>query len=163
MPRQKNDSGNLLFFRVYPEHKRLHYDVFIWETAKAMREAIKGVFKREELKTIMACVLTLQTEYQRQKGHIGDIHFNKEFLGRDIIAHESTHAAIGWAPRAKVELEDIYDRPDPKRANPVEERFCDVVGAIVEQIEEAIRHADWRIEESIDESRVIYVDEPVEQ
>lgn len=163
MPRRKNDPGNLLFFRIYPEYKRLHYDVFIWETAKSMRDAIKGVFSRREIGSIMACVLTLQPEYQRQKGHIGDIHFNREHLGRDIVAHESTHAAIGWATRAKVELVDIYERPDPKRANPVEERFCDVLGAIVDQIEQAIRHASWRVESPIDESKVVYVDEPIEQ
>jgi hypothetical protein len=156
MPKRKSAEEGALYFRIYPEYKRLYYDVYIWSSHKLMRANLRNIFSRKELGSVLACVVTFEREYRKSPTHLGDIHFNRDHLDRSIVGHEATHAGLSWACRVRLDLTQIRERGIDKRAHPAEERLCDAIGAIVHQVEEAIRISEWRDEPAPDKSRLIY-------
>lgn len=127
-----------LYFRVYPEHRRLHFDVFLWPTVKSMRQYLTAQLPRRGMSKVLACVVwPINAKDRPRRDYLGEMHFNQTHLGRDIIAHEATHAALAWARRLGVRInEEVrgYDAPAD------EERFCDVIGALTHQILETLDH-----------------------
>jgi len=62
---------------------------------------------------------------------MGEIVFAAGWMGAGIIAHESSHAVLGWARRIGLET---CTNPNVPRATANEERFCYAHGELVRQI-----------------------------
>jgi hypothetical protein len=69
------------------------------------------------------------------------MHFNRQDLSAEIVAHEATHAAIRWARYTGVDIsEDVTSLVAPE----TEERFCYALGAVVEQIESVLSDNEYK-------------------
>lgn len=125
----------MIEFRVHPESTRgFYFDVKVFPTKKAMREfAVQERGAPTYFKKADAVTLGMYRfdSKQRPTKMLGTIIFHEKMLTPEIIAHESTHAAIRWAQAVKVQpIGDAQDGP----AAEDEERFCYVVGQLTEQI-----------------------------
>lgn len=125
--------GVIYSFRVYPEGESQWYTVHVWSTRRLMREHIKAAHPALNVSQVIACVLW---PVRRRPRNLGEIHFNQRDLGQDTISHEASHAALEWARRQGL---DVDNPVDPEAANADEERFCDALGAIAHQIGESLR------------------------
>lgn len=143
--RQKQEKGKeleALTFRVYPERKRLHFDVYVWANRRDMRAYLKAGYPGKGLRNVLACVIWLLDTMERpRKAYLGEMHFNREDLESDIIAHEAVHAAIRWAKYVGLEVDTDVLQPT---ASDTEERFCYAVGHIVEQIEYVLMAHEYK-------------------
>jgi len=124
------------WFKVFSErHSRLHYLVLIFETKHDLRgyAALHG-----EIDTSRALGVTQTYVVYRERNACkrtlpvcGEILLCKGYLTPGIVAHEVTHAALGWAARRRVQV----DRPlNVGTVSENEERFCYVVGHMTAQI-----------------------------
>lgn len=128
MRRIKRAPGAIHAFSVYPEDGREYYSVQVWPSRRLMREYIAATAPHTPTGRIIACVLW---PAKRRPRHIGEIHFNTRDLGQDTISHEATHAALEWARRQGL---DVDNPLDPDAANDDEERFCEALAALTYQI-----------------------------
>ena len=111
---------------IHPDHASM------CEAFKQLRgRALKGD------KDVRACCLKYVAESSAGKrsrrgekwkvtGELGTIFFVRGDTGVDVVVHELTHAAIGWAVRAKI------DPVKYRRSLDHEEKFCDVLQRLVE-------------------------------
>lgn len=128
-------------FKVYPEMKRLHFQVYVWNNRRDMRAYLKGGYPGKGLNKVLACVTWPDSGEKSKNGCIGEIHFNRQDLSTEIVAHESTHAAIRWARYIGLNIvEDVTSLVAPD----TEERFCYALGAIVEQIEVTLSDNEYK-------------------
>jgi len=127
------EADDLLTFRVYPENKRLHFDVFVWPSRRRMREYLREASPGLSVYQILACVLWPTNEADRaRKTQLGEIHFNRQDLGSDTICHEATHAALRWARYIGI---DVGEAGDGSSAPDSEELVAYAVGTIAHQLE----------------------------
>jgi hypothetical protein len=126
-------ASNTVTFRVYPERGRQYYQVHIWPTRTTMREYLRDCQVGRGWRDVLAFVLWREVKGRGRRSHcIGEIHFNRRDLGPEIVTHEVAHAALEWARRQNL---DIDDTSDPTAANADEERLCDAIGSLTAQIE----------------------------
>jgi len=123
-------------FRVYPDapdHKNLYYMVYVGLDLKAMREHASHYSgkKREKIEGFTITLRRLPNGPKMTK-LCGEIHLHVDHLFADIVSHECTHAAIGWADRLGF-LKDVMGRQLGEGSVDAEERFCDAVGFMTEQ------------------------------
>ena len=131
-----------LVFKVYPERKRLHLDVYVWANRRDMRTYLKTSYPGKGLRNVLACVLwPVDTLHKPRKGYVGEMHFNREDLQMEIIRHEAVHAAIRWAKYVGLDVDTDVLQPT---ASDTEERFCYAVGNIVDQIEYVLMAHEYK-------------------
>ena len=124
-------------FRVYPSAGRLHFDVYLWPTLKAMRQFLMGEYPRRGMSRVLACVIWPTNASDRpRRDFVAEIHFNRAHLTEHIVAHEATPAALLWAHRVGL---DVKVTDGSENASAQEERFCDALGALTQQILVAVR------------------------
>ena len=73
------------------EHSKLgvHIRLFVWETRAQMQRHV--VNKRTKSPTmVQACFLA---KYEERGAWLGDVHFHKEQIGMEDVAHECIHVA----------------------------------------------------------------------
>lgn len=122
-------------FRVYPEGRRLYFEVFLWATLREMRGYVRDVW---EIRDRGAWAWTISddahcTETGRRLPRLGEIHFAQKYCPPEIISHEVGHAAIAWAIRRGVSIVD-----DPENDMGHEERFCYASGRMNQRIIEVL-------------------------
>lgn len=127
----------ILSMRVYPEGRSLYYLVNVWPTKKAMQEhcrTVNGYVGRNYAALVNSFHVSMVGSNGRTRtGPImGEINFNRKALGGEIVAHEMTHAALGWARRIKLNFDGILTQSGGACcAN--EERFCYALGSMARQ------------------------------
>ncbi|NBW21723.1 MAG: hypothetical protein EBR82_78575 [Caulobacteraceae bacterium] len=127
---RKREQHGTITFRVYPEGRRWHYDVQVWPTVASMREYIRP--HATDWRNVIACVLWPINSADRPRRYcLGEVHFCRRHLGLDTITHEATHAALQWARRLNL---DVHQGAEEESASPDEERFCEAIGSITQQI-----------------------------
>lgn len=118
------------FIRCEPDSE-LFYAVEIYPTEQEMQTAV-GKMRGYPLRSdqdIRALCLRYVAEGRNEKGRLvrtgelGTIFFHQSDLDGDVVVHELTHAAIGWAKRARV-------NPCSKNG---EERFACVSQSLFQQ------------------------------
>ena len=141
MSKKQGRTVEVLHFKVYPEYKRLHFEVYVWNNRRDMRAYLKGGYPGKGLRKVLACVTWPDNGVKTRNGCIGEMHFNRQDLSGEILAHEATHAAIRWARYIGLSIvEDVTSLVAPDS----EERFCYALGAVVEQIEAVLSDNKYR-------------------
>lgn len=141
MSEKQERTVEVLHFKVYPEYKRLHFEVYVWNNRRDMRAYLKGGYPGKGLNKVLACVTWPDGGSKTRNGCIGEMHFNRQDLSAEIVAHEATHAAIRWARYTGVDIsEDVTSLVAPE----TEERFCYALGAVVEQIEVTLSDNEYK-------------------
>lgn len=131
----KREQYGILTFRVYPEGRRWHYDVFVWPTVSAMREHVKP--HTADWRSVIACVLwPISSSDRPRRNCLGEVHFSRRHLGPDTISHEATHAALQWARKIGLVIDSAVDATE---TDPDEERLCEAIGTITHQIQAVLR------------------------
>jgi hypothetical protein len=121
---------------VYPNRpSRLHYRVLVFRNVAEMLTYARrrenpsrpGRFCKAMVSTWTR--LTFVSGRERTQPELGEMLFAKRWLGSEVLSHESTHAALGWARRAGVNpgANDLPRRGD-------EERFCYALGQTIRQL-----------------------------
>ena len=117
---------------VSPEPNDLKLLVLIWPTLKSMRQYLMHHFPRQGMSSVLACVVWPARFNDHRIGQIyGEMHLNQTHLKHSIITHEIAHAALLWMRCKRLHLSNTSTEGN---ADALEERFCDVVGAISSQI-----------------------------
>lgn len=126
----------IIKFRIYPESRRGYYfDVKVFPTIEALRKYAERWGARHvepnRFANTDAAVLPYTTT-----GHktLGEIVFHKASLGAAIVTHEATHAALKWVDAKRVNVDRVVRQGNTDIGIENEERFCDAVGSLVEQI-----------------------------
>jgi hypothetical protein len=139
----KIPRGQLAYFRIYPERRsRLHYRVRVFASVAAIRRYLKASrVPQRRLGRRGLAMCSTYTMQRRRAGRwrtlpvMGEIVFPRRGLRAGVIAHECTHAALGWA--ARIGFTPI-DTPATRRrhlwVSADEERFCYGVGEMNRQI-----------------------------
>lgn len=134
-------AGQLAFYRVYPERgSRLHFRVRIFRSLRAMRRYLAADPFHRTLGRHGKAMCSTWTRHRVRRGRrsritdeMGEIVIPRAWLGAGVIAHEATHAALGWARR--IGLQGVLDAAGrPGRVSDPEERFCRALGEISRQI-----------------------------
>lgn len=75
------------------------------------------------------------TTGMRVRPVMGEMLFQRHWLGTEVICHESTHAALGWFRRLGLSpVQEGMSGPRPYAVSDREERFCYGHGQIARQI-----------------------------
>lgn len=127
-------------FKVYPEKKkRLFYWVYVWPDRDALVERSKTLYPDfgHNHETYGFCSLVKVWKVgsdgrKRRDSRCGEINFFREHIGAGIVSHEMTHAALGWAQRVGVMLEQ-YEDWSKSVVSDAEERYASAVGELVRQ------------------------------
>lgn len=69
-----------------------HIRVFVWKSRNEMNDL--ALTKKEKKKGIAEAIFHFK--YKEKGSWVGDIHFYKQRIEFDWVAHESTHAATRW-------------------------------------------------------------------
>lgn len=122
--------GQLAEFRVYPGRpSRLFYRVRLFTTLTALRGFLQhGPIPRRPHR----CVAWTSCWAAGPPDELGEILFAARHLTVDIVSHECTHAALGWARRVGVDPTEC--RHQGHRIVGDEERFCAAQDTLVGQI-----------------------------
>lgn len=109
------------------------YNVVIHPTARAMVAAANKYHGKKvgTVKSLRACCLRHVHEVEQDgqwklTGFLGTIFFTRDDLAPAVVAHELTHAAIGWANRMKLKVQQFADTPECD-----EERFATALERLV--------------------------------
>jgi hypothetical protein len=117
----------------------LYYAVEFYEHQSAMVDAITKLRGRRSEDDLDARAMCLRYVAEargpsgrlRRTGELGTIFFVKGDAGPEVVVHELTHAAIGWANRAKVN-----PTKHNNRATSGEEKFATTLQFMFEQFYE---------------------------
>lgn len=135
----------LATFKVRPEPKqsRLFYYVRVFRSERALRRYLSrspfprvlGRYGRAMCSSFDA-IKVLEDGREYKTPEMGEILIPKARLGSEVISHECTHAALGWAQRIKL---DPMTKPSRSQsgilaASSAEERFCYGLGQMVRQL-----------------------------
>jgi hypothetical protein len=129
----------LASFRIYPEPASALYfrvRVFASEAALALYVAADDLARPLPQGTRALCTRwtrdrRLANGRTRLLPDLGEILLTRGAIDAEVISHECTHAAIGWAQRVGL---SPFREPHPACASPDEERFCYGVGRLTAQI-----------------------------
>lgn len=90
-------------------NSRYFYRVQFWATSKEMADAIgalRGFSTLEDQDARAMCFRYVKEvvtgECFQKTGELGTLFFTRWDAGPEVVVHELTHAAIGWAKRARV-------------------------------------------------------------
>jgi hypothetical protein len=131
-------------FRIYPEKRtsRLYFQVRVFSSVTAIRRYLK--YSDLNRRTLGRYGLAMCSTFDVLKGKrgrwrkqpiMGEILFPVRGLRAGVIAHECTHAALGWARR--IGLNPVSAAVKQGRclvADANEERFCYALGELNRQI-----------------------------
>lgn len=129
--------AELRSFRIYPErHSNLHFRVRIYSTVADLRQHGREMFQSPAGRALGWCgSFTVQAFPKGGKPYTrplcGEILLARRRLTNEIISHECTHAALGYARRRRF---DFGTTRIGNRVGDGEERFCGVQGRLVRQI-----------------------------
>lgn len=118
---------------------RYFYRVQFWATSKEMINAIgalRGFSAIEDEDARAMCFryvkeITTGDTFQKT-GELGTIFFTRWDAGPEVVVHELTHAAIGWAKRARVNPMKAPARSN-RRVADQEERFAETFQYMFEE------------------------------
>jgi hypothetical protein len=132
---RKNIPKPVATFRVYPDWpSRLHYRVRVFRTVAEMLAYVRrGRDPRQIGRFCKGLVRTwTRISFKGRRSwtapEMGEIVLAKNWLGSELLSHESTHAALGWARRRKLNLQAEGRGRDVSRE---EERLCYGLGKIM--------------------------------
>jgi hypothetical protein len=111
-------------FKIYPESGKKYFEVLIFETHSIMLQVLRkdGITTSNDTEAYCSCVNRLN--------RLGRIYFYISGIGNGTIAHEVIHATSGYlAVKGEKFLEYSFEE-----ATKSEERFCEVVDGLVDQI-----------------------------
>lgn len=126
--------------RVYPENRALYVTAYVWPTKRAMRDhgrrenGMRGRYQAY-CQTFQK-IRIYEDGRERTSPQIGHVHFALARMGTEIVTHEFTHAALGWARRVGwVPADDDGPRTNHSGGglDRNEERFCHALGQMVQQ------------------------------
>ena len=136
----------IIKFRVYPESIHgFYFEVGIYPNIERMRAAAKrngGKTSNFENAGAVTCGFRVghidagESKIRWTK-QLGLIAFNRCEIDAEIVAHESTHAAIRWMEEKRVPFDigkSALVEDKGGMAHDTEERFCYAVGKITNQI-----------------------------
>jgi hypothetical protein len=133
-------------FRVHPEHGRgLYFDVYLWRTLRELRHYAERVWRVDHPERRHAWAWTFLEEYRstatgRRLPYVGEMHFAKGRCPVEMVTHEVSHAALGWAARKRLVVaeSDTIGSHD-------EERLCYAQGRMNQLIvDELKRRGYWQ-------------------
>lgn len=136
----KEPAGQIARFRIYPEKtSRLYYDVRVFTSVRATRAYLRhSPIPRTLGRSGLAMCSTFTAMVVSPTGRrtlpkCGEIVFPVRALRAGVIAHECTHAALGWARRIGLQFtaETVTRRG---WVSPAEERFCYALGELNRQV-----------------------------
>ena len=144
--RAETPPGQIAHFRIYPERglSRLFFRVRIFRTVAQMQWYLRhgherhgGCYPRPPGRHCKGMCSTY-TRYRvsspqrrRTTPELGEIVLAANYTGTRIVAHECTHAALGWARRRGL---DVRDQGRGRYISGAEERLCGVLGDLAGQI-----------------------------
>lgn len=143
----KHPVGQIAYFRVYPEPKRsrLHFKVRIFTSQRAMREYLRASELPRSLGRYGRAMCSTWDRVtvgktMRKHPEMGEMVFPVSHLGMEAIAHECTHAALGWAKRIALNpvVDGVPSRLGSRACAVDEERFCYALGQMGRQISSQI-------------------------
>lgn len=125
-------------FRLYPERgSHLFCRVNVWrDHAEMVRywKRARGI-QFASANAGAAAMATGIEHYQfrkgkppRKTGEFCEINCHRERLDAEIVTHETTHAALRWRARVKLQVEREPDFESPRDVSDAEERFCYALG-----------------------------------
>jgi len=123
--------------RLYPEPGHsLYFVAVIWPTQREMRAAYPGPQGKRTTGAFCACFTKERYRDGRKRTLpiVGEVHFARNYLGMETIAHELMHAALGWARRVGLDYHDIFLDKEKSDACPDEERLSYAHGRMVRQL-----------------------------
>ena len=106
---------------------------------RGLAVAVKVYEKRSDMDAGVCYAVFL--EDSGSKKTLGEIRFVRKWLSPGLIAHEATHAVICWARRTGLDIALVSAGEEIKTARgvlvpstSVEEKICDAVGRMTEQV-----------------------------
>ena len=126
-------------FRTFPEPSisGLYYTVKVFATLNELHTYVRRREMPARVGRSMGGIVTSwrRASFKRRQGRtlpeMGEIALAKNFLGSEILSHEATHAALGWARR--IRLDPTIGGVGPNVSD-FEERFCYGLGKIMRGI-----------------------------
>jgi hypothetical protein len=116
---------------IRPESKSpLFARVNVWPDRAAMQEYFVRTRGKQEARTLRNAGAVATPK--RDGDCIGEINFHRNQLDLETIAHEVVHIAIGWAHFVELGRGSFLDAKNG--ITPEEERYCYVIGRMVQQI-----------------------------
>lgn len=134
----------VLRFRVRPENRSLYAVVNVWASKGEMiayfrcspKYDHRSRSERQKLGETGAMfsaysLLRFRGGFQETMPIFGEFNFHTGLLNAEVVAHEAGHAALAFAKRVKLDLDD---EGDGRWVSRDEERFCYALGQMVNQI-----------------------------
>lgn len=128
----RNLAMNIARFNIYPEKdRRYFYKVRIFADQAAMRTYFRRIRGQDE--KFAAVTLSLPLEMIRKGTHatkdrrryMGEILFDRTYVGAEAVVHEMTHAATHYAELMKI---------NPFKNMTHNERFAEIQGNLARQM-----------------------------
>jgi hypothetical protein len=132
-------------FRVFPEPGSwLFYRVRVFATEDTLRHYLAAdrdvdrtaAFHSRALCTRWTRTRVLANGRTRTCPDMGELLFVLPLIDSEVISHECSHAAIGWAQRVGLRL--LHDAPGVQYARADEERYCYALGRMVKDVTERV-------------------------
>ena len=125
-------------FRLQPDpHKPHYYTVYLFRGLPLLRAYLRGMNRTQGRQATWSSaaeglcrsetILRYRHGHWRQTPKLGIILLTESPLGAGYIAHELTHAAIGWARRVGLKPAAIWQSRRGSFEGRANERFCRAV------------------------------------
>lgn len=101
-------SEPVRFFLDCGDDQHHFYVVEVYETRAAMQRAMDKLDAPRGSKQALAVTLRYKADYRTKQGRLrlspelGTLFFTRGEMAPDVVVHELTHAAIGWARRRRI-------------------------------------------------------------
>ena len=102
-------SEPVRFFLDCGDDRHHFYVVEVYESSAAMQAAMAQLNAPRGSKQAQAVTLRYKADYRTKQGklrlspELGTIFFVRGEMGPEVVVHELTHAAIGWARRRRID------------------------------------------------------------
>lgn len=132
-------------FRLYPEAS-LYWIVQVWPTRADMVKYLdrRSFLHSDEVGGMCNGIDTYKVQggVVRKLRSLGEINLYRGGCSTEVIAHETTHAVIGWARR--VGIDPLSTEPEGGPESDENERFCYAAGRMVRDLTNKLyRHKVW--------------------